>query len=237
MKLNIPKIEFNYDCFIVGGFVRDQLLNVESKDIDLCIVAPFDEIKNEVKRLGGEVFIEKPEYLTVRCKLPELGDVDIAVARKDGEYSDGRRPDETFVANNIYDDLMRRDFTANAIAVDLKTGEVVDPFDGVADTYNKKLRCVGTASYRFREDYLRLCRAMRFSICKYFTLEDEIEFCLSDNVIMAGLKKVSTERIYDEMFKCFKFNTIATLNFLEDYPLMKEVFEEKLWLKPTMERK
>lgn len=235
MKLkNIPKIDFSFPSYLIGGYVRDMFLNVESKDIDICVVAPFEAIRPEVERLGGEVFVEKPEYLTVRCKLPVFGAVDIAVARKDGGYSDGRRPDETFVADDILADLSRRDFCANAIAVDLKTGDVIDPFGGIEDIEQKLLRCVGTASVRFREDYLRLVRAMRFAICKGFDLDDEIKFCLNDTVIMSGLKKVSTERIYDELFKCFKFDTIKTLNFLEENPLLKEVFGDKLWLKPTV---
>jgi tRNA nucleotidyltransferase (CCA-adding enzyme) len=237
--LKIENLDFSFPSYIVGGAVRDLFINpaARPKDIDLCVIAPFDAIKPEVERLGGKVFVEKPEYLTVRCKLPELGDVDIAVARKDGEYSDGRRPDETFVANNIVEDLSRRDFTANAIAVDLRSGEVVDPFAGIDAIALRRLKTVGDARKRFGEDYLRILRAIRFAICKGFNLDRGIIDCLHDPEIVNGLDRITTERIREELYKCFKKNTYETLRYLNVFPLLSQkVFggDKKLWLEPSM---
>lgn len=240
MTLNIPKINFSFPAYFVGGFVRDQFLGVDSKDIDLCVVAPFEAIIPEVERLGGKVFVEKPEYLTVRCKLPDLGDVDIAVARKDGDYSDGRRPDEVFLANDIEEDLSRRDFRVGAIAVNLKTGEIVDPFDGIKDIELKLIRCVGNPADRFREDYLRMIRAIRFAVTKGFDLSYDVGQALNDEGLCEGLKNVSHERIREELYKCFKVDTLLTLRYLEEYKYIKNIvfdINNGLWLKPTMEGK
>lgn len=243
--LNIPKIDFKYKTYLVGGAVRDSLIDPDSKpkDIDLCMVCEsMEQVESEVKRVGGEIFISKPEYLTVRCKLPELGAVDIAIARKDGNYTDGRRPDSVEITSDIRDDLSRRDFTSGAIAVDIKTGEVVDPFNGTMDIKCRILKCVGNSEDRFEEDFLRLLRSVRFAVTKGFVLNSAISKCLHDRYFCCNLRdKVSQERIREELYKCFKHDTWRTLILLEEYKTLRNALfgnkEKSLWLKPTSEEK
>ena len=243
--MKIPNISFNYPTYIVGGYVRDKIMNENSKpkDIDLCMVCDsIAEVESEIERVGGKVFISKPEYLTVRCKLPKLGSVDIAMARKDGAYTDARRPDSVKVASRIEEDLKRRDATMNAVAVDLSNGEIIDPFNGVEDIKNSLINAVGSAKVRIKEDNLRLLRYFRFAITKSFFLSNEIKECMSDKYYCDALEKnVSQERVREELFRCFLFDTHATLCQLEEYKNLRDsLFKDKvksLWLKPTNESK
>ncbi len=236
--MNIPKIKFSYPTFIVGGWVRDKIINpkTQPKDLDLCMVVDsFEKMEQAILEVGGEIYLSTPKYRTIRCKIPELGAVDFAMARKDGEYSDGRRPDSTDIADNIIDDLSRRDFSSGAIAINIQTGEIIDPFEGVKDIENKILRCVGNAKNRFEEDMLRLLRAIRFSITKDFEMSKEIKECLNNGGLVYGLKTVSVERIYEEMYKCFDFDTLKTLSMLEKYPFVRDlVFKENMKLLPSL---
>ena len=236
---NLPKIDSKFDLYVVGGWVRDAIMGVPSKDLDLCMVAPsFEEMEREVIRLGGEIFVSKPEYLTIRCKLPNLGAVDVAMARGDGDYSDGRRPDITEIVDNILIDLSRRDAQFNAMAINLKTGELVDPYNGELAIQMKVVRAVGNARARIEEDYLRILRYFRFAITKNFRLHGDISDCLNDEIIIINLlQTVSFERIREELFKCFKHNTFDTLKLMGYYPNLYQIFEESdIWLKPTSEK-
>jgi tRNA nucleotidyltransferase (CCA-adding enzyme) len=234
-------LKSKYPLYAVGGYVRDKLIDPNStpKDLDLCMVAPsFEEMERAVKDMGGKIYLSTPQYLTIRCKIPEIGDVDVAMARRDGEYGDGRRPDETFIADDIVDDLRRRDATINAIAVDVSNDEIIDPFYGQDDIKLKRIRAVGNAEDRIKEDYLRLLRYFRFSITKDFALHHDIHRCMLYLEFVGGLKNVSQERIREEIFKCFRFDTLKTLSMLEKYEFIKkQIFENtELWLKPTMEK-
>jgi tRNA nucleotidyltransferase/poly(A) polymerase len=236
--LDIPNIKLPFPTYIVGGWVRDKLIDANSKpkDLDLCMVAPtFADMVKAVEDIGGEVFLATEGFLTLRCNIPGLGAVDVALARKDGEYSDGRRPDVTHIADCIEDDLARRDATVNAIAIDLADGTIIDPFHGVDDLNMKLIRAVGNAEDRIKEDYLRMLRYFRFSITKGFNLHQDIHRCMIYMEFVSGLKNVSQERIREELFKCFKADTMLTLSRLEYYSMIKEqVFSNNnMWLMPT----
>jgi tRNA nucleotidyltransferase (CCA-adding enzyme) len=227
--------------YLCGGAVRDSLLNVPSKDNDFVVlVDSFDAMREEILRNGGTIFIEKPEYLTIRGTLPNYGAADFVLPRSDGEYSDGRRPDTTSIADSLYLDSCRRDFTIGAMYKNLETGEIIDYHNGKKDLENKLIRCVGNTVDRFREDYLRVLRAVRFSITKRMHLSDEIKRCLDDKSVIDGLQNVSAERIRDEAYKCFKHDSHSAIFFFSFYSLLSnEVFNERtgIWLKPTMEAK
>lgn len=239
MRLELPNISFAHPCYVVGGYVRDRIMdpNSDPKDIDLCMVCDnIEQVEEQIGSVGGKIFQSNPEFLTVRCLIPELGPVDIAVARRDGEYFDGRRPDSTEVADSIEEDLSRRDATVNAIAVDVSNGEIVDPFNGVQDIQDRVIRAVGNAADRIQEDYLRLLRYLRFSITKGFDIDEEIESCFYDPATIAGLENVSIERIREEVFRCFRFDTNWTFTNLERFPVLRErIFSRGLWLKPSLE--
>lgn len=223
----------------VGGCVRDKLMGIKSNDTDIAVECnSFEEMTNEIKKRGGVIYLEKPEFLTARAKLN--GEVmDFAMCRGESNYSDGRRPDKVIPTNNIILDLARRDFTINAIAENFESKEIIDPFGGQKDIENKLIRCVGSATDRFSEDSLRLIRAIRFSITKGFTLDNNIISALNDYIVVTGIINVSKERIREELLKCFAHDTYLTLFTLYKFPLLIDrLFDNnELWLKPTLEVK
>jgi tRNA nucleotidyltransferase (CCA-adding enzyme) len=193
----------------VGGCIRDSILGKQPKDIDYAVEASsFDTMRNYLLENGATIYLEKPEYLTIRAKYNKT-DADFVLCRKDGIYKDGRRPESTEMGT-IYDDLTRRDFRMNAISQDIVTGEFYDPFNGIQDIKDKVIRCVGSID-RLSEDYLRMLRAIRFSITLGFTMDSEIYVHIHDNWEL--LKEIAIERIVDEMNKAFNHsvhNTIYT---------------------------
>lgn len=227
----------NTKIYQVGGSVRDEILGVKSKDIDYAVESEsYISMKDYIINSGGKIYLESPEFFTIRGRIGEI-DADYVLCRKDGAYSDGRRPDSVEVGT-IYDDLARRDFTMNAIAKDSE-GNYIDPFDGRKDIAEKIIRCVGNTEQRISEDYLRLLRAARFSIVKGMSIDKSI-LQLFDNTFMTSKLSiaVSKERIREELYKMFKADTIATVYFFGKYPKMSYAcFSDDLWLKPTMESK
>lgn len=241
-RLTIPDIKIfpNFNIYVTGGYVRDAILDIESKDIDIaCEASSFEEMLEWVEKTHDKVFLINPEFFTIRA-LYEKGDArDYVLCRKDGKYSDSRHPD-TVEAGSIYDDLSRRDFTIGAMAINLKSGSLIDPHGGVADLKRKLLRAVGTAEARFKEDPLRILRAVRFTITKDLVMDEEIASILMDPKWAKEILTVSSERIREEMFKCFKYSTSDTLHFLKNYcsdELVDVLFEQTgVWLKPTLEK-
>ena len=222
----------------VGGFVRDQILSVKSKDIDYAVEAPSYEAMRDYIAANGKIFLETPEYFTIRAKMGN-DDADFVLCRKEQGYSDGRRPD-TVTMGDIYDDLARRDFTMNAIAFDIQTQEYIDPHNGMEDIARGVIRCVGNAEERFTEDSLRLLRAIRFMITKKFTLSADIVDILDNRNIVSKLINVSQERIREEMNKCFRCDTFKTIRLLNTFPLLSEyVFgrDNNMWLEATFKAK
>jgi len=224
--------------YLVGGYVRDKLLGVESHDRDYSIEAEsYDAMRQAILERGGEIFLENPEYFTIRANVPNMGACDYVLCRKDGAYTDGRRPDDVQMGT-LTDDLARRDFTVNAMAFD-EYANLIDPFGGQKDLDNKLLRTVGHTEDRFEEDALRMLRAIRFSITKNFKLDRPICCCLVDLHFVGLLKNVSKERIREELYKCFKHNTFNTMYALSTYhEVANAVFEDcEMWLKPTLEKR
>jgi tRNA nucleotidyltransferase/poly(A) polymerase len=218
----------------VGGAVRDEFLGVKSKDIDFAVEAPSYEAMRDYIAVNGKIFLEKPEYFTIRAKLNGT-DADFVLCRKEHGYSDGRRPD-LVTQGDIYDDLSRRDFTVNAIAIRVSDGEVFDPHSGVRDIAKRVVRCVGNAEDRFSEDSLRMLRAVRFHITKQFSLDRDIYFALENKTLLDKLENVSKERIREELNRCFKHNTLETLIMFERFPKLRDVVfgsNDTLWLEAT----
>lgn len=225
----------------VGGSVRDKLLGVESKDRDFAVVAPsWEAMREYVHGVASKVFLEKPEYLTIRALVGKEAR-DYVLARKDGTYSDSRRPDSV-TPGTIEDDLRRRDFTVNAIAIDEATCEMLDPFGGAADLKSRTLRCVGGAQGRLSEDALRAVRAIRFMVTKGLQPDED----LRTHLVVHGrhwanqLDFVSTDRIREEMDRCFRHNTVRTLEVLREvHPSFTYAFFDRrpggsrIWLQPT----
>lgn len=227
----------NFKTYLVGGAVRDKLLSLPCKDLDYVVMAPsFNELKAFLWSQGCKIFVEKPEFLTIRAKHPRLGCVDFACPRADGCYSDGRRPDSTIIADSLLQDLARRDFTCNAIAQDIETNELVDPFNGRDAINNRVLIAVGSARARFDEDKLRAFRAVRFAVTKGFRIETDIYDAVGA-LTPISFDGVSTERIREELLKCFRVDAVRSFRLLiNDFPVLWEVISQrKIWFKPTTE--
>ena len=185
----------SFKAFLVGGCVRDLLIDRTPKDWDVATDATPEEIQGI---FGDDSFYEN-DFGTVGVVSRETTDetlkvVEVTPFRLEGGYSDFRRPDAVRFTKNVEDDLHRRDFTINAIA--LAKGKVVDPFDGQKDLKNKVIRCVGEAEKRFGEDALRMLRAVRLSAELGFAIDPDTAAAISQHSKL--LEKISRERIRDE---------------------------------------
>lgn len=192
----LDKLEENGFCaYIVGGSVRDMLLGKAPSDYDIATNALPEEIEelfNEYKTIAvgkkfGTIVVVQRE-----------GNVEVTTFRQDGKYVDGRRPEEVFFSKDLKDDLSRRDFTINSLAYNKNTG-IIDYFNGVEDLKNKIIKTVGDPEERFKEDYLRILRAVRFATQLGFTIEEKtFNAC---KLYSKYLSNISMERIQDEFFK------------------------------------
>jgi tRNA nucleotidyltransferase (CCA-adding enzyme) len=232
------------EMYLVGGAVRDELLGIRSKDLDYTIVLPpvegdpFTAMKNRLLMQEFEIFLETPEFLTIRARFPinhpnRGTTADFVLARKESDYTDGRRPDKVEVGT-LMDDLKRRDFTVNAIAKD-KDGNLIDPFNGVQDIESCIIRCVGDPVERFTEDALRILRAMRFSVTKGFNIDFDTRCAMEDRVdTIAG---VSAERVREELTKMFNADPLETINMLDDFAMFPIIFGMGINFQPTMKER
>jgi tRNA nucleotidyltransferase/poly(A) polymerase len=221
----------------VGGKLRDEFMGLQNKDVDYAVEAPsYEAMRDYIIAEGGKIYLESPEYFTIRANVNEIA-ADFVLCRKDGTYSDGRRPDYV-EEGDIFDDLARRDFTMNAIARNVETGEIIDPFGGVSDISRRFIRCVGDTRDKMIKDSLRLLRALRFSITKDMSVDSDIMYFFTSHGWMDRLKMVSEERIQNEVHKMFASNTFDTMKLFSDYPLLaKACFSGSIWLKPTNEKR
>ena len=184
-----------YESFLVGGCVRDMLMGKVPHDIDITTNATPEEIKTVFSDFHTLDIGIKHGTVTV---MLENEPIEITTYRTESSYSDGRHPDKVFFTRNIRDDLSRRDFTSNAIAFSPKVG-IVDPFGGRRDIENKLLRCVGTPEERFKEDSLRILRALRFASVLGFDIDEKTEKAMYNCKELISI--VSPERIYSEITK------------------------------------
>lgn len=162
-----------YGIYEVGGSVRDSLLNVPHKDHDYAVECDsFETMREYILNEKYTICVEKPEYGHIKAIKTgkDRKVVDFTLCREDGYYSDNRRPDSIKVSD-IYGDLRRRDFTINAIAINIETKEILDPHGGEADLENRIIKCVGKTEDRLYEDPLRFLRALRFSVTKDMTID------------------------------------------------------------------
>lgn len=190
--------EAGYEAYLVGGCVRDLLLNRTPKDWDVTTNAKPEQIQE----VFPESFYEN-DFGTVGVKTgsedPSLSIVEVTPYRTETGYSDKRRPDLVAFGDNLEEDLARRDFTINAIALDDSKGQLVDPYKGQEDVRAKVLRTVGNPKDRFEEDALRLMRAVRLVAELEFALDTDTAAAIQETA--ANLKHISRERIRDEFVR------------------------------------
>lgn len=182
-----------YEAYIVGGCVRDSLLNIKPKDWDITTNALPDEILECFKEY--RCFEVGKKFGTISVVMDKEC-FEITTFRFDGEYTDNRHPDNVEFSRNLKDDLQRRDFTVNAMAYNEEDG-LIDFFNGQRDLKYKALRCVGDPSKRFNEDALRILRALRFSSVYGFTIEINTSNAIFKNKGL--LNNISNSRIISEL--------------------------------------
>lgn len=192
-----------YEAYLVGGCVRDLLLNRAPKDWDVTTNAKPEDIQ----RVFPDSFYEN-DFGTVGIKTgsedPRFSVVEVTPYRTETGYSDKRRPDEVIFGESLEDDLARRDFTVNAIALEDSQGQIVDPYKGQKDIESKVLRTVGNPLDRFEEDGLRLMRAVRLVAELEFALDTDTAAAIQAKAPNLGL--ISRERIRDEFVRILESN-------------------------------
>lgn len=238
-----------YRLYEVGGRIRDYYLGVESKDVDYSVVIELRELYDtpfrafyafleQIKQEGFDVKTYNPDTFTIRAMFPKehkhSGVADFVLSRKELQYLEGSRI-PLVELGTLFDDLIRRDFTVNAMARD-ENGTVYDFFGGQRDLIDRILRTPKDASTAFRNDPLRILRAIRFSIIKDLSLSEEIIEAIK-SFRATHFKKVSQDRTREEFVKMFKHNTIHTLAYLK---WLEEVnsslyftIMDSFWLLPT----
>ncbi|MDP3727782.1 MAG: HD domain-containing protein [bacterium] len=198
------------EAYAVGGCVRDILLSMKPKDWDVTTNALPEEIKN----IFPESFYEN-KFFTVTVKTededPTLREIEVTTFRSEGRYEDLRHPGDVKPAKTLEEDLSRRDFTVNAIALEIKNGklEIKDPFNGRADLEARIIRAVGDPEERFTEDALRMLRAVRFAAELGFAIEEKTAAAIRAHA--SSLQAISKERIRDELSKILMADGVGPL--------------------------
>jgi len=214
-KVLLKLEEAGYEAWCVGGCVRDSLMGREPGDWDVTTSA----LPEETMAVFGEyAFATGLQHGTVTVRSDHQS-VEVTTYRVDGAYHDHRRPDSVTFTCSLEEDLRRRDFTVNAMAMDLR-GELRDPFGGQADLKSGILRCVGEPDRRFEEDALRLMRGLRFAAVLGFDLEKNTAVSIHRN--KEALKDIAVERIQVELFKLLEGRNAAEI--LRQFPDVIGVF-------------
>ena len=190
-KLN----ENGYEAYIVGGFVRDKLLNRKTNDIDICTSAT----PKEILEIFDNVMVSDMHYGNVVVAYKGYN-FDITTFRKEIKYESNRKPVKIKYIKNIKKDLLRRDFTINTLCMN-SSGEIIDKLNISNDLEDKKLKTVGNPKYRIKEDSLRILRCIRFATLLDFEIEDKTKYYLSKYGYL--LKNLSMNRKKEELDKIF----------------------------------
>lgn len=188
-----------YEAYIVGGCVRDAILNKEPDDWDITTSARPEQ----VKALFRKTFDTGIQHGTITVMMPnaesgKLEGYEVTTYRVDGKYEDHRRPTSVTFTASLLEDMKRRDFTINAMAYNEEEG-IVDHFDGMGDLERHVIRCVGKAQERFDEDALRILRAVRFAAQLDFAIEEQTRLAIERQAEL--LNDISAERIQVELTK------------------------------------
>lgn len=235
-----------FEAFLVGGCVRDIVIGRKPKDWDITTNAKPDQImslfeKTVYENQFGTVMVFVP-HLSTKTLAPtdetQKGDVsretlldggeymqiEVTPYRIEAKYTDFRHPDEVKFSEKLEDDLRRRDFTVNSLALDSK-GQIVDLFDGLKDIKDKMLRAVGSPDDRFNEDALRMLRGVRFACQLGFSVSYETTESIVKNSQL--IKKISQERIRDELIKIIMSENPGTgIAMLQRFGLLKNIIPE-----------
>jgi tRNA nucleotidyltransferase (CCA-adding enzyme) len=195
-----------YEAYLVGGCVRDIIRNAKPKDWDVTTNATPEQIQSLFSHTFYENDFGTVGVVNEGASDPTLETVEVTTYRLESEYTDSRHPDHVRFSHKIEDDLKRRDFTINAIALhvpigvkDIDKGHIIDPYNGEEDLENKVIRTVEDPNDRFNEDALRILRAVRFHAELSFMINEGTREAIKRNASL--LKKIAQERIRDEFVK------------------------------------
>ncbi len=215
-----------FDAYVVGGCVRDVLRGVDPDDWDVTT----DAKPEEIQKIFPKNFYEN-KFLTVtvqtESKKQKLKEIEVTTFRSEAKYTDKRHPEEIKFAKTLEEDLFRRDFTVNAIAIGIKNKKliVVDPFAGQEDLKNKIIKAVGNPEERFSEDALRMMRAVRLATTLNFVIEPKTAEAIKKNA--KNLEEISAERIRDEFLKIVMAERAADgIELLRELKLLKHIVPE-----------
>ena len=197
-------------ALLVGGCVRDMLRGRKPKDIDITT----DALPSETRKIFPRSVPTGEKYGTVTVFYGK-GKAEVTTFRTESGYTDSRRPDGVAFVKTVNEDLSRRDFTVNAMAM-AKRGDIIDLFGGRDDLHNKIIRCVGDAETRFSEDALRMLRAVRFSAQLGFSIDAATEAAIKKLAPLA--KNLSRERVRAEMMKTLLTNRAETAGKFKPTP-------------------
>jgi poly(A) polymerase/tRNA nucleotidyltransferase (CCA-adding enzyme) len=230
----VEKLKENgFEAYIVGGCVRDFLRGIEPEDWDVTTNAKPEEIM----KIFPKSFYEN-RFLTVtvltESENPKLKEIEITTFRKEAKYTDKRHPDFVGFAKTLSEDLARRDFTVNAMAIDVRSSklevrgyEIIDLFGGKEDLKNKIIRAVGEPRERFSEDALRMMRAVRFLVTlgEGWKIEEKTKEAIKKNAFW--ISAISKERIRDEFLKIIMSERAAEgIESLRELGLLKYIIPE-----------
>ena len=212
----LEKIEDNgFEAYIVGGFVRDYLLGIVSTDIDICTNA----LPKDLVNIFDNYNISNSDYGSFKM-ITSRFNFDITTYRKELAYS-GRRPSEIKYVDSLIEDINRRDFTINTLCMNSK-GEIIDLLNAKDDLDSKLVKCVGEVQKKFREDPLRMLRAIRFATTLDFKLDEEIIIGITNNKNL--ISTLSNTRRKEELDKILtSSNALYGLDLIKKLDLLSEL--------------
>ena len=210
--------EGGFSAFVAGGAVRDILMGRTPSDYDIATSAGPKTIKS----LFSRTIDTGIKHGTVTVVENKTG-YEVTTFRRDGEYSDGRHPNSVQFVDEPREDCARRDFTINAMMYSPKDG-FLDFFGGQRDIENKLVRCVGISEERFKEDALRMLRAVRFGAVLSFKVDDDAYRAIKKCAVL--IKKVSSERILEELNKILLSENPDSIKDLHNCGLLKYIMPE-----------
>ena len=238
MNITIPKnvryiidtlYSNGYEGFMVGGCIRDKLLNKNPMDYDIATSAPPEV----TQKLFNKTIPTGIKHGTITVLIDNIP-YEVTTYRIDGNYSDNRKPDKVTFVSNIKEDLARRDFTINAFAYNHKEG-LIDYFSSKEDLDTKVIRCVGIPNKRFNEDALRMLRAIRFSSQLNFKIEKETFNSITNNASL--ISSISKERVRSELSKILlSNNAYLGVSNLKITGLLRYIFPFNLNINPKIDK-
>ncbi|HEY4483548.1 MAG TPA: HD domain-containing protein [Candidatus Paceibacterota bacterium] len=214
-----------FSAYIVGGCVRDLLMNRIPRDWDVTTNAKPEDIEQTFTKTFYENNFGTVTVVNEEVTDTSLKTIEITPFRRESEYIDHRHPEQVFFAETIEEDLKRRDFTINALAYNPQTGELIDNFSGTKDIKDKIIRTVGTSADRFEEDALRIMRAVRLATELGFNIEPETKKGIEDKAVT--LNQIAKERIREEFNKMLLSNNpMMGLEMLKNNHLLDYIVPE-----------